>query len=122
IYATNFAPATVSGAPAALTFYTNTIAATNLVVGTNVIAVEVHQSTATSSDIGWEMELDGITATPVRANITRLGANTVIYWTDSSFALEQSPDAGTPSWTPAATNSPVPVDTSGLIRIFRLKK
>ena len=57
VYATHFASTTVSGAPAALTLYTNTVSTTNFVAGTNVLAVEVHQSTATSSDIGWEIRL-----------------------------------------------------------------
>src|SRR5206468_2242977 len=44
-----FASSTISGAAETQRFWTNTFPATVLRPGTNVIAVEVHQSTATSS-------------------------------------------------------------------------
>ena len=123
IVATNFATATVSGIPAALTFYTNNIATTNFLAGTNLIAVEVHQSTATSSDIGWELEVNGIpAASPPRVNLSLLGTDAVIYWGDPSFSLEQSPEASQGTWTPAGTTSPVSVTPTEPQRIYRLKR
>jgi hypothetical protein len=122
IYATNFASSTVSGAPAALTIFTNSIAATNFIPGTNSIAVEVHQSTSTSSDIGWEMELLGFSTAAPQLSIVQLGTDVVLYWTDPTFALEQSATAANASWSPAGTNSPVGVEPTAPLQIFRLKK
>ena len=122
VNANTFASTTVSGAPAALTVYTNTISATNFLSGSNLIAVEVHQSTATSSDIGWEMELDGFSTTPPHLGITRLGSDVVLYWSDPAFALEQSATVANGSWLAAGTNSPVGVEPYAPVQIFRLKK
>lgn len=123
IVATNFATATVSGIPAALTFYTNNVATTNFLAGTNLIAVEVHQSTATSSDIGWELEVNGIAASsPPRVNLSLLGTDAVIYWGDPSFSLEQSPEANQGTWTSAGTTSPISVTPAASQRIYRLKR
>jgi hypothetical protein len=125
VYATNFAMATISPASETLRFWTNTLSATNLVAGTNIIAVEVHQSTATSSDIAWEMELLGLpspsgSAGP-RVNFSRLGSDAVLYWNDPTFGLEVA-DVVTGPWRPAdATNSPSGSPISGT-RFFRLRK
>ena len=42
------------------TFFSATISPTNLVAGTNVLAVEIHQATLTSSDISFELRLSGL--------------------------------------------------------------
>ena len=121
VTANTFASTTVSGATAALTFYTNTVAATNFLAGANLIAVEVHQSTATSSDSGWEMELSGIRAgTGPHLNLARFGTDAVIYWSDASFGLEEA-DAVTGPWRFASSNSPAASLISGN-RFFRLKR
>ena len=123
ITANSFASTTVSGATAAQMFWTNTLAASVLQAGNNVLAVEVHQSTAGSSDIAWEMEVQGILPpTLPRVDISRLGPNAVLYWTDSTLRLEQSDAVTGGPWTPTATNSPVAVDPSAPLRVFRLKK
>jgi hypothetical protein len=120
--ANTFAAGTISGAAATLTFWTNTIPATNLLVGTNVIAVEVHQSTATSSDIAWHLEVVGLPAAqPPKINFTQLGADGVLYWNDGTFGLEEA-DYVTGPWRPATpTNSPSGSPMTGT-RFFRLKK
>ncbi len=41
------------------TFYSTVIASTNAVPGTNVVAVEIHQSAANSSDMGFNLQLIG---------------------------------------------------------------
>jgi hypothetical protein len=123
ITANTFASTTISGAAATQRFWTNMFSALILQPGPNVIAVEVHQSTSTSSDIAWEMEVVGIPpAAASRVNITRLGPNVVLYWTDPSFTLEQSPSAIPTSWSPAGSASPVAVPPYDSMRVFRLKK
>ena len=123
VTANTFASGTVSSAPTALTFHTNNVATTNFLAGTNLIAVEVHQSTFNSSDIGWELEVNGLPASPSpRVNLSLLGTDAVIYWGDTSFSLEQSPEANQGTWTPAGTTSPVSVTPTAPQRIYRLKR
>ncbi len=120
--ANSFAASTISGAPALLTFWTNTIAATNFISGTNVIAVEVHQSTATSSDIAWEMELLGIPATRPRIGLTRLGTDTAIFWGDGSSRLEQADFVIGPWTTVSNVPSPFAVPPGTSQKFYRLSR
>lgn len=56
---THWASATVDGT-SETTYFENDVPVTNAVVGTNVIAVELHQVNATSSDLSFDLELLGI--------------------------------------------------------------
>jgi hypothetical protein len=63
---------TALGAPAEDTFYETTIPVAGLVAGTNVLAVEIHQSGGTSSDVSFDLELIGVTpADPGAVTLTR---------------------------------------------------
>jgi hypothetical protein len=116
-----FAAANVTPQSESLRFWTNTVPASRLHPGTNVIAVEVHQSTGTSSDIAWEMELMGLPAPePPRLAVSRLGGDVVVFWTDPGFDLEEA-EAVTGPWRLATPNSPTILSTSGT-RFLRLKK
>jgi hypothetical protein len=53
------------GAPAESTFYETSISKSSLVAGANVIAVEVHQANATSTDVSFNLELTGVDTTSV---------------------------------------------------------
>ena len=53
------------GAPQESTFYPSSVPASNLVAGNNVLAVEIHQANATSSDISFELELTASTTPSV---------------------------------------------------------
>lgn len=55
---TTLASSAVGGADEQ-TFFVTSLPATNLLVGTNVLAVEVHQSAPDSSDLGFNLELAG---------------------------------------------------------------
>ncbi len=56
---TSWASATVGGADETTYFQTN-LSATNIVLGANLLAVEVHQSDAESSDLSFDLELLGV--------------------------------------------------------------
>lgn len=60
---------TALGAPAEATFYETTIAASRLVAGNNVVAVEIHQANGTSTDVSFDLELIGVT--PGSTSVTR---------------------------------------------------
>ncbi len=109
---TNIAPQSES-----LRFWTNTLSATLLRPGTNVIAAEVHQATFNSSDIAWEMELQGFPGPLV--NISHLGSDAVLYWNYPGASLEEADQVDGP-WRPAATSSPIAERVTGN-RFFRLK-
>jgi hypothetical protein len=74
-----------------------------LVSGTNVLAVEIHQSDATSSDISFDLSLSGAgvtTAPAAPANLSAVAVsatNIVLAWTDNAtnetgFKIERSAD------------------------------
>jgi len=58
-----FAPGTVGGTDEDV-FYQSYIYPTRLVAGTNVLAVEIHQRSLSSSDVSLDLELKGLTAFP----------------------------------------------------------
>ena len=73
VYYTNWANATVDGT-GETTYYESPLSVTNAVVGENVVAVEVHQVSATSSDISFDLELLGINPVFTRIhNVAALG-------------------------------------------------
>ena len=117
-----FAASTVTPASETLKFWTNLLPAALLQTGSNVVAAEVHQSTSSSSDIAWELELQGLPAAqPARVNLSRLGGDAILYWNEPGFILEEA-DAVTGTWlTPATSNSPAAEPITGT-KFFRLRK
>jgi PhoD-like phosphatase/PhoD-like phosphatase, N-terminal domain len=85
------------------TFFTATLPTTSFVTGTNVIAVEIHQRSGSSSDISFDLELTGIT--PVAP-----GLNEVIYqW---SGAIQPTSAVVVAKMTSASTTCRLVVSTS----------
>lgn len=117
------AASTISGAAATQLFHTNTFPASILLAGTNTIAVEVHQVSATSSDIAWEMQVQGFPTPPLpRVEAATLGGQPVLYWGDGTFLLEQATSLPATNWVPAAVTSPFSVPPTEPMRFFRLRK
>lgn len=79
---------TALGAPEEATFYANNVAATNLVAGNNILAVEVHQANGTSTDLSFDLELSASTGpTLTRGPYLQQGTPTsvIVRWrTDSA--------------------------------------
>jgi hypothetical protein len=113
------AASTISGATALLTFWTNAVPASLLQPGTNIIAVEVHQVSATSSDIAWDLEIQG-TGAP-RVNLVHFGNDAVLYWNDATFGLEEA-DVVTGPWRPAVPATSPSASGISSNRFFRLRK
>ncbi len=99
---TTLASTTIDGAGES-TWNPATINPTLLVAGTNVIAVEIHQAAATSSDISFDFSLtgSGVPSAPAApTNLTAVAITTsqvVLGWTDnatneSGFKVERSAD------------------------------
>ncbi len=125
VSANTFASTTIGNSTDTQRFWTNSVPAAALFPGTNWIAVEVHQATATSSDIAWEGEVRGFPpggpAPSVRLAILRFGDELVLYWEDAGYVLEQATQVTGP-WTPVSGSSPVTVMLTEPQRFFRLKK
>lgn len=102
------------------------ISTASLVPGDNVFAVEVHQASATSSDVVFGAELtalvpNALLAGPIRITATMFqGGNLTLSWRGGG-AL-QSADAVTGPWTDVANAmSPFAVAIGGGVKFYRLR-
>jgi hypothetical protein len=93
-----------------------------LVAGTNVIAVEIHQFDAGSSDASFDLSLTGNPAGPAsnRLDVVRFGNELSLSWGGGGFVLESAPTVLGP-WTFVSTEGSVTVETTGQ-RFFRLRR
>jgi len=104
------------------------IVVTNLVVGTNVMAVEVHQNSATSSDVVFGAELSAVTSVPPATttpaqfiNVRREAGGLRLEWTGTG-TLEQA-GAVTGPWTTSTSQSnPQIVPTTDAAAFYRIKQ
>jgi hypothetical protein len=104
-------------------FYTNVISPASLVAGTNVAAVEIHQSSATSSDLSFDLRLIGYPLpAPVRLRHSLLQGQLLLYWTDDAMVLHTAPTPGGPWTTLPGSGNPVLVPTAEAQRWFRLQR
>jgi hypothetical protein len=102
---------------------TEFLTATNLMIGSNVIAVEIHQESTGSSDVSFDFELQGVFPPPVHA--AQFGEDLVLYWLKSGYRLEASAELGpTANWqpVPGGASSPVAVTPSDPQKFYRLRK
>ena len=95
-------------------FFTNTISAALLVSGTNIVAVEVHQSAVISSDISFDLALTGGTSGQARPSISVIAgqvtgedtpitvAFTVADPHTPAFRLSMSAASGNPALVPVS--------------------
>jgi hypothetical protein len=96
-----------------------------LVAGTNLLAAEVHQANATSSDVSFAAQLFldlpvlGFPAPVLTA--TRAAGGATLTWSGSEL-LQHAPDVTGP-WTdvPLPASSPYAVTATNVMRYFRLR-
>lgn len=107
--------------PGENTIDTATLPAAALLAGTNVVAVEMHQTQANSSDVSFDFELlANPLPGPQRVYLESFGGEMVIAWRHPGFILEETDDL-TGSWTPAATNSPLIETYEANQKFYRLR-
>jgi len=100
------------------------IVATNLVVGENVMAVEVHQATANSSDTVFGAELSVVTSMPTPAQFTgvrRQDGNVVLEWTGGG-TLQSATNVTGPYADVAGATSPYSAPATEAQQYFRVRK
>lgn len=98
-----------------------TLPLTALTAGTNVIAAEVHQSSANSSDLVFDLRLTGNPASVVQLRHALLSNGLALYWDDATYGLESAPAVAGP-WMPFPTSdNPATISPVDSQRFFRLK-
>jgi type 1 glutamine amidotransferase len=101
VYSTNWAVTAVGGADESAFFTTNVNPAL-LIDGTNLLAVEIHQQSATSSDVSFDLRLTALTYDAPAITFSSAGLSFEMNWPElpGGFVLESSsslaPDA---TWT-----------------------
>ena len=103
------ASAGVSGADEQ-TFFVTSLGVTNLAPGTNVLAVEIHQATVDSSDLGFNLELTASgyleEIAPPRLSVVYADGFVEVSWPNTSvgYRVYEAPSLSTPvgAWTASA--------------------
>ncbi len=128
---TNTALAAVGGTDETIFFQTN-VSPALLRAGANVLAVEVHQANGTSTDLSFDLFLNGIPNDPLPVlEARRAGGAVELAWplTAAGFDLLATPGLSAPGWD-TVTNVPsvsagrvgVSVETPAGNRFFRLEQ
>jgi hypothetical protein len=110
----------------------NTIDATNiangaslLVPNANLVAVEIHQQSATSSDVSFDLELIASSPQPPPTlYAARFGSELVLYWSAPGYVLEQSDNvAPTANWSAVpGASSPLAFVPANARKFYRLRR
>src|SRR5262249_4332059 len=106
---------TNNNGPDEQTFFPGTASTAALVSGTNLLAVEMHQSGGSSTDLGFNFELIGVgyAVPPPALSIQNLGSSVRLAWPSSAVGWRLYGNADlSPSgiWTAIGTT---PVDANG---------
>ena len=107
--------------PSETTYFTGSTNASALLPGTNVMAVEVHQSAPDSSDLSFDLELTATPATPVRLDRAAFNAEFLLYWSQLDYSLEQADGVSGP-WTSVSGASPLAIPLTERQRFYRLHR
>ncbi len=103
-------------------FYNQTVAAQVLVQETNMAAVEIHQSSTTSSDLSFDLHLTGTPRPgPTLLKTAHMTDTLVFYWEGPEYSLERADDLDGP-WTVVASGNPYSVPLTGGQGFFRLRR
>lgn len=97
-----------------------TFSAANLVAGTNVIAVSVHQYDPPSSDLSFDFSLTGNPAP--RLSTQRFGDELLINWSSAGYVLEQADDVTGPWTAIVPADAPATVNVNFGKKFYRLRK
>jgi hypothetical protein len=118
--ATTIAANNVPNSSNTANYLTVSIPASKLVVGDNILAIQLHQTSLTSGDILLDCDLLG-TPSALKLNFVKSGGQPLLWWNTTTDVLERSTDLM--NWFPApVTGSPVTIIPNGPKEFFRLKR
>jgi hypothetical protein len=119
---TTLASSAVDGANET-TFFQTSINPTNIVRGTNIVAVEIHQQRADSSDISFDLDLWGeLDLDPPMLGIRYEDGCAILVWAETGFVLERARTALGPWESFPEATSPFTVCDPEAAAFFRLKQ
>ena len=101
---TTLASASIGNGPDEQTYYANVFVSTNVVPGTNIVAVEMHQAATNSSDLSFNLQLEGggyvVSTTAPRLVASNVGGQFRIAWPASAtgYQLYVCPQLGAGNW------------------------
>ncbi len=96
-----------------------------LVAGTNLVAVEIHQHRADSSDVSFDFALTGQPVPPPpppRIYPGVFGGWYVLGWSDAGAVLEQTTNLAARVWTVVTNRSPLVIRPTEPQQFFRLRR
>lgn len=95
-----------------------------IVVGTNQVAVEVHQQNATSSDLSFDLQLVSLPPSVSSLQATRSGSSLVLSWNDALYRLQSTAQLRSPAsntvWSAVPGRSPLTNAPLSLRQFYRL--
>jgi len=109
----------LSASTSETTFFTVEIDPALLVVGTNALTAEVHQSSATSSDMSFDLALSGTPQPKLQFQLMR-GGRVWLFWSDERLGLEEASKIEGPWHALNGSSSPALMTPDG-IRFYRLR-
>ncbi|MFT5856535.1 MAG: hypothetical protein ACI8XO_003789, partial [Verrucomicrobiales bacterium] len=99
------------------TYYELELSTSALLTGTNVLSVEIHQSSLSSSDLSFDLDLIATSSTKF-VNLLHLGSAAYIYWIDDGAVLHESDDLL--EWSATDASSPFQILTDEARKFYRL--
>jgi len=111
---TNWAATVVGGADETI-FFTTNVPPALLVEGTNLLAVEIHQQSATSSDVSFDLRLTALAYHAPSLAVARAAGQIELSWPAAppGFTLQSSMNLAPGSWIPGPT---APDPTNGFLK------
>jgi hypothetical protein len=106
------------------TFYPTNISPDLLIDGTNVLAVELHQTSGTS-DAGFNLELNGVAAPPGSIpplTIQFNGTTVTIRWSGTGYLLQEASNVSGPYDSLPSATSPHVVSSPTGNKFYRLTR
>lgn len=102
-------------------WFSTNVPAALLRAGTNLLAVEIHQESTSSSDVSFDLSLEAAPRPSLR--LLEFGGEPVFVWDDASYLLEQSSELDpSATWSPVAEASPTTVSFDRAQQFYRLRR
>ena len=118
--ATNIAANNVPNSTNTNNFLTFSLPPAKLVAGQNILAIQLHQTSLTSSDIVLDCDLSATFNVPFDLSLGKIGDQNILYWFYPGAFLESSTDLN--SWNPLPGSSPYPMEMHLSREFFRLTR